>query len=308
MNRMSKFIDAHKEILKNTGDLYFETHSNLPNHYLNFFNPNDGKGFTELYDFDRLCVGKGKYWLKHPVQMQGNRQHYNIGFTILLSGTHHITNESTHQTYIFNSPKILLRRGILGSQTLYLKEHTPTSLISLDFDESLLDLIEPSNEFVQFFLDDNTPQIKALDIPDKDIHHHAQYLFNLPTAKNMLDLLHVEGASLELLSLLLQKKKQDTAPIPVIQHAISILETQFDQKLTIRYLSKQVGINECYLKRLFKQTTGHTIGKYLLNTRMQYAQSLLKQGLVVEHVANQIGYSNAQYFKQIFAQHYGYQP
>lgn len=60
MTTMSKFIDIHKAILKDAGDLYLETGSKLPNHHLNIFNPADGQGYTEIYDFERLCVGKGR--------------------------------------------------------------------------------------------------------------------------------------------------------------------------------------------------------------------------------------------------------
>ncbi|WON81673.1 helix-turn-helix transcriptional regulator [Acinetobacter sp. UGAL515B_02] len=65
-------------------------------------------------------------------------------------------------------------------------------------------------------------------------------------------------------------------------------------------------MNECDLKRLFKEYTGKTIGHYLLEIRMKHAQILLKEGVSVENVANQIGYSSAQYFKQIFERHFGY--
>lgn len=307
---MSKFIDFHKTVLKQVGNLYLDTCSELPNHQLNLCNPSDGQGYTELYDFNRLCVGKGQYWLHHPLKMSANTQTYSLGLTILLSGTHHIQNHQTNQEYEFQSPMIILRKGILGLQTLYLPEHKQMSLISLDFDESLLKILKSStvaNHLLQFFFDGDTPALKAIQIPHKDILHHAQYLLNLPVAKNMLDLLHLEGAALELLSLLLRKNTQDLIK-PAIQNAISILETQFDQKITIRDLSKQVGMNECDLKRLFKQSTGHTIGHFLLKTRMKYAQSLLKKGMSIEHVANQIGYSSAQYFKRIFEQHFGYIP
>lgn len=308
---MSKFIDSHKAVLKQVGNLYLDTYSNLPNHHLNLCNPSDGQGYTELYDFDRLCVGKGQYWLNHPLQMSANRQMYSLGLTILLSGTHHIKNHQTNQEYEFQSPTIILRKGMLGLQTIYLQEHTQMSLITLDFDESLLKRLEPSsteNDLIRFFLDGESPAIKTVHIPHKDILHHAQYMLNLPLAKNMVDLLHLEGAALELLSLLLQKNTEEEIIAPPIQKAISILESQFDQKITIRHLSKQVGINECDLKRLFKKNTGQTIGHFLLKTRMKYAQSLLKKGVSTEHVANQIGYSSAQYFKRIFEQHFGYMP
>lgn len=308
---MSKFIDSHKAVLKQVGNLYLDTYSNLPNYHLNLCNPSNGQGYTELYDFDRLCVGKGQYWLNHSLKMSANRQMYSFGLTILLSGTHHIKNHQINQEYEFQSPTIILRKGILGLQTIYLQERTQMSLITLDFDEILLRKLESSatkSDLIRFFLDGESTTIKTLYTPHKNILHYAQYILNLPFAKNTVDLMHLEGAALELLSLLLQENIEQEIIAPPIQKAISILESQFDQKITIRHLSKQVGINECDLKRLFKKNTGQTIGNFLLMTRMKYAQSLLKKGMPTEHVANQIGYSSAQYFKRIFEEHFGYMP
>lgn len=308
---MSKFIDSHKAVLKQVGNVYLDAQSNLPNHQLNQFNPSEGHGYSEVYAFDRLCIGKGKYWLDHPLEMSANTPMHCFGVTILLSGTHHIKNHKTNQHYEFHSPMIVLRKGDLGVQTIYLQQHAHMSLITLDFDENLLSMLEQSlskNGLIKFFLNAETPSIKSIKITNKDLNHQAQYLLNLPPAKNTIDLLHLEGAALELLSLLLQKGNESLTITPQIQTAISILQNQFDQKITIRQLAKQVGINECDLKRQFKAGTGQTIGNFLLHTRMKYAQMLLKEGTTAETVANKIGYSSTQYFRQIFEKHFGYAP
>lgn len=308
---MSKFIDIHKEIINCSDGLYTDTISQLPNHQLNIFNPSKGKGFTELYDFNRLCIGKGKYWLSRPLQITGNRHLFSFGITLLLSGTHHIKNSELDQDYIIESPQIILRRGILGKQTIYLQANKEMSLITLDFNEDLLEILKPldtSNFFIQFFSNSHSSAIHTLEIPNKDIQHHAQYLLNLPTAKNVLDLLHLEGATLELISLLLKNKQyQHQIPLP-IKRAIDILDAQFYKKITIRDLAKQVGINECYLKQFFKEITGYTIGEYLLKTRMKCVQSLLKEGFSLEYIAIQTGYSSVQYLKRVFINFYHYEP
>ncbi|MBF7688359.1 helix-turn-helix transcriptional regulator [Acinetobacter rathckeae] len=309
---MSKFIDIHKEIINCSNGLYIDTISQLPNHQLNLFNPSEGQGFTELYDFNRLCIGKGKYWLRRPLQMTGNRHLFSFGITLLLSGTHYIKNSDLNQEYIIESPKIILRRGILGKQTIYLQANQEMSLLTLDFDQDLLEKLTPpedaSNFFIQFFLNSHSPAIHILEIPNKDIQHHAQYLLNLPTAKTVLDLLHLEGATLELISLLLKNKQYQHQALLPIKRAIEILDAQFYKKITIRDLAKQVGINECYLKQFFKETTGYTIGEYLLKARMRCAQSLLKEGFSLEYVAIQTGYSSAQYLKRVFMNFYHYEP
>jgi YesN/AraC family two-component response regulator len=306
---MSLYIDSHKAVLKQVGDLFVNMHSPLPNHHLNQFNSSDGNGYSEIYDFGKLCVGKGKYWVDRPLKMSAESPSNAFGITMLLSGTHHIKNHCSNHEYQIRSPMIILRKGSLGLQTIYLQEHKKMALITLDFNETFLEIMQTSfqhHDLAKFFLADPNPALKTITIPNKNVLHQAHYLLNIPPAQSSIDLLHLEGATLELMSMLLdQHSKSNQIPAP-IHKSIMILESEFEQKITIRTLAKRVGINECDLKRLFKEYTGKTIGHYLLETRMKYAQMLLKDGVSAENVANQIGYSSSQYFKQIFEQHFGY--
>ncbi|NHB57854.1 helix-turn-helix transcriptional regulator [Acinetobacter sp. 194] len=306
---MSIYIDSHKAVLKQVGDLFLDMYSPLPNHHLNHFNPSEGEGYSEIYDFGKLCVGKGKYWVDRPLKMSAESPTNAFGITILLSGTHHIKNHRTNHEYHIRSPMIILRKGSLGLQTIYLQENKEMSLITLDFNETFLEILESNfqhHELVKFFLSGSDSALKTITIPNKNVLHQAHYLLNLPSAQSSIDLLHLEGAALELMSLLLDNNtKPDEVPVSITK-TIEILKTDFEQKITIRTLAKQVGINECDLKRLFKVYTGKTIGHYLLEIRMKHAQILLKEGVSIDNVTNQIGYSSAQYFRQVFERHFGY--
>lgn len=306
---MSIYIDSHKAVLKQLDDLFVDMHSPLPNHNLNQFNSLDGDGYSEIYDFGKLCVGKGKYWVDRPLKMNFESASNAFGITMLLSGTHYIKNHCSNHEYKIHSPMIMLKKGRLGLQTIYLQEHKEIALISLDFNETLLEIVQINDQhhdIAGFFLSDSNHGLKTINIPNKNVLHQAHYLLNLMPAQSPIDLLHLEGAALELMSLLLDKKNAlDDIPVSILQ-TIAILESDFEQKITIRSLAKRVGINECDLKRLFKEYTGKTIGQFLLEIRMKYAQVLLKGGSSIEHVANQIGYSSPQYFKQIFERYFGY--
>jgi len=306
---MSIFIDSHKAVLKQIGNIFLDSQSLLPNHQLSHFNPSEGDGFSELYDFGKICVGKGKYWLDHSIKMCAESSVHSFGITLLLSGTHHIKNHNNNIEYEIRSPMIILRKGNLGLQTIYLQKNKDMSLITIDFNKKLLKTLKSTlheNELTSFFLEPQITVMKTVNIPNKDILHQAHYLLNLAPAQSSIDLMHLEGAALELLSLILYKSEKTQSVPDHIQRAIFILENQFDTKITIRSLAKKVGINECDLKRLFKEHTKKTIGEYLLHIRMKHAQILLKEGLSIENVTSQIGYSSTQYFKQIFERHFGY--
>lgn len=306
---MTKFIDQHLSKLKQLGEIYVDAHSPLPNHSLNRYRAQDGQGYSELYEFDRFCVGKGEYQLQHALQLTADLDAHDLGITLLLSGTHIIKNHYLNQSYHLNSPMILLRKGRLGAQTIYLQAQVKMALITCDFDYHLLEKLKYSgarNDFYQFFNQPQSSLIATHKLLNKDILHQAQYLLKLQPAKTQIDLIHLEGAALELLSTLF--RSQNHSGCALIDHAIEIIEHRFQDKITIAALARQVGINECDLKRAFKATTGQTIADYILNIRMQHAQRLLKDGLSTAQVAEKIGYSSPQYFRQVFVRHFGYSP
>lgn len=305
---MTKFINSYQSVLEQVRSVYIDSNSQLPNHHLETYNPTYGQGFSEIYDCERMCIGRGEYWLERPIQLSANLKAHCFGITILLSGKHCLKNHTLDRVFNLDSPAIVLRKGQLGLQTIYLQEKSRMALITIDFDEDLLNLLKDStekNEFLNFFLEAGNSNFKICELFNKNVLHLGQYLLNLAPAHNTLDLMHLEGIALELLSLLLKNKtKQQLSPI---EKAIDYVENKFTEKITIRELAKKVGINECDLKRLFKENTGLTIGNFLLQSRMQHAQVLLKQGLSVHQVAKQLGYSNVQYFKQTFQKYFEYE-
>lgn len=113
----------------------------------------------------------------------------------------------------------------------------------------------------------------------------------------------------------------DTCPVPAcrflaydserekIAEARYILDTQFEQSLTIRELSRKVAMNECYLKKGFKALTGKTIHEYQRELRISKARILLAQpGYSVSDVAAELGFSSISHFSTAFKKATGIKP
>lgn len=78
---------------------------------------------------------------------------------------------------------------------------------------------------------------------------------------------------------------------------------------TIPKLSLQIGINQCYLKKGFKEIFGMTVYDFVQEQRMLKAKLLLKQNKYsVSQVADQIGYSSAGNFSNAFKRYAGVFP
>jgi AraC family transcriptional regulator len=94
-----------------------------------------------------------------------------------------------------------------------------------------------------------------------------------------------------------------------IIRAREILLNQIGEPLTIKALSRKVAINECYLKKGFKEMFGTTIFDFYQGQRMEHARYLLyEKGLSVTEVSVLLGYSSISHFSTAFKKHTGLKP
>lgn len=88
-----------------------------------------------------------------------------------------------------------------------------------------------------------------------------------------------------------------------------ILLQHIGEPITIKELSRKVAINECYLKKGFKELFGTTIFDFYQSQRMEHARYLLyEKGLSVTEVSMMLGYSSISHFSTAFKKHTGLKP
>jgi AraC-like DNA-binding protein len=74
-------------------------------------------------------------------------------------------------------------------------------------------------------------------------------------------------------------------------------------------LAKEVGLNSCKLKTLFKALFGITIRQYIINQRMKLAQTYLTTtNYTITEIAAQLGYSSTAYFSTAYKKFYKQNP
>jgi AraC family transcriptional regulator len=94
-----------------------------------------------------------------------------------------------------------------------------------------------------------------------------------------------------------------------ISKAREILLEHIGEPITIKDLSRKVAINECYLKKGFKEMFGTTIFDFYQSQRMEHARYLLyEKGLSVTDVSLLLGYSSISHFSTAFKKHTGLKP
>jgi len=94
-----------------------------------------------------------------------------------------------------------------------------------------------------------------------------------------------------------------------VTKAREVLLKHIGEPLTIKELSRKVAINECYLKKGFKELFGTTIFDFYQSQRMEHAKYLLyEKGLSVTEVSLLLGYSSISHFSTAFKKHTGIKP
>ena len=91
--------------------------------------------------------------------------------------------------------------------------------------------------------------------------------------------------------------------------AREILLQHIGEPITIKELSRKVAINECYLKKGFKELYGTTVFDFYQSQRMEHARYLLyEKGLSVTEVSMMLGYSSISHFSTAFKKQTGLKP
>lgn len=98
-------------------------------------------------------------------------------------------------------------------------------------------------------------------------------------------------------------------PKPVCKTVIFINSHYSDSTISLEMIAGKFGYTSAYLSRLFKKETGKNLVDYVNEVRIFAAKKLLKQNnKKVYQVAEQVGYSNYNYFSKVFKQHVGISP
>jgi AraC-like DNA-binding protein len=132
--------------------------------------------------------------------------------------------------------------------------------------------------------------------------------------------IYLESKCLELITLKLEQLQQrdkqtrklyslKSDDIDRIQLAKTILTVNFDNPPSLIDLARQVGLNDCTLKRGFREVFGTTAFGYLHNYRLEQARQLLQERrLNVSEIAHKVGFASYTSLSKGFRQKYGVSP
>jgi AraC-like DNA-binding protein len=180
-----------------------------------------------------------------------------------------------------------------------------------------MDLLPVS--FRQMFeKNDDEPNYRNFGITTHEMQTVLRQILNCPY-QGLTKQLYLEGKILELLALRLEylqenpnfNKSTTLKPhqLDSIYHARDILINNINNPPSLINLARQVGLNDCTLKKGFQEIFGTTVFGYLHEYRMEEAKELLlEKKMNVTQVAQIVGYEARTSFIRAFRKKFGVSP
>ncbi|MBD2355415.1 helix-turn-helix transcriptional regulator [Tolypothrix sp. FACHB-123] len=175
--------------------------------------------------------------------------------------------------------------------------------------QELTHLVRKPHQQYYSFSGKNTPAMEVA----------LQQILNCPY-QGMMKRMYLESKVLELMVLLVEEDlaasqgKSDTFSLKPddverIHYAKEILVRNLDNPPALMELSRQVGLNDCTLKRGFRLIFGTTVFGYLHHHRLEQARKLLIAGETnISLAARSVGFTSRSYFATAFRKKFGINP
>ena len=95
----------------------------------------------------------------------------------------------------------------------------------------------------------------------------------------------------------------------VVERARAYIHQHLHQDFSISDLCQELGVSRTRLYNIFQEETKMGIAKYILSVRMSQARSLLiNTDMPIYEIANQVGFSDYNYFSRVYKKTFGQSP
>ena len=102
--------------------------------------------------------------------------------------------------------------------------------------------------------------------------------------------------------------KAKTYETELFKQALEIMNQKISESLSVDDLASELSISVSSLKRLFDKYAGMSVHKYFLTLKIKTATVLLKSGMSVNEVSDELGFSSQGYFSSAYKRETGHNP
>ena len=158
----------------------------------------------------------------------------------------------------------------------------------------------------------------SLGTRDADLAYLCRHFRAELEHESMGSRLHVDALAIQLTLHLLRhysdrshpvQRRNGTLPAHKLRRAIDYMTARLDADLTLENIANELSMSAFHFAHLFKQTTGLSPHRYLIELRLERARSLLRDtNLSITDIAQQVGYLNNSHFAVAFHRATGVTP
>ncbi len=106
-----------------------------------------------------------------------------------------------------------------------------------------------------------------------------------------------------------KKKFANPKTSSIVKYAVLFMNRNVSKKISRSDFSRQLGINESYLSRIFRSEMGVTLWEYLNAFRLDEAKKTLENSsLSIKEISRQYGFESDSYFIKAFKKEFGISP
>lgn len=286
-------------------------------HYL--FCPALGEGWIDLHQFGSgIMVGRMHGQLARPLDARYQAFPDNVMLGIIVNGQARTLRQS-NRLQAGGEGDVFLRHADPGPISSHIPAGHTQSSISIDVPREMLETLREQGVDISFLGRRNTYAVlQPNGQAGEAIRQLGRRMLAVQTRNHLLGRLELESLSLDLLVQLLSAG--GTARTvhgaggarrwrSAVDEVVDILHAEWNQPQTIAALARRAGINECYLKTMFRERTGSTIAGYLRDLRMWHAREMVETGRKnLLQIANECGYARADKFSEAFRRVHGTSP
>lgn len=111
-----------------------------------------------------------------------------------------------------------------------------------------------------------------------------------------------------ILGTILEKNTKINQPAHFLE-ALSFINSHYkNSALNVAMICGQAGISATVFRQLFQKYYQKTPTEYITSLRLEYARSLISNGISVENAAYESGFNDAKYFARVVKKHFGCTP
>ena len=235
---------------------------------------------------------------------------YILDGSICVSADERVYNMSAGEM-IFHKPYELHKYHTIGEKNakLFIFSYSAEGELSNYFCDKVFYLSEKQQKAVEILIGYMQKQLDELDVKTEN---GQENMFIIPFEK-IPEYSQIVVTHIYLLLFSLYKNRE-ALPVSMSHDSIIFGEaiTYMNKKLygnpSVSEISKNVGVSQASLKRIFNKYSGLGVHKYFLKLKLKHATEMLEKGISVTATAEKLGFSSQGYFTKTFQREIGILP